>query len=193
MIEEWKTIPGFVGLYEASNLGRIKSIPRKLTRPSPRNQNKMQTRWYGGGILRAHEIKSGGSKFPYLTLTLSKDRIQYKFLVHRLVLMAFIGECPLGMQGCHNDGNGLNNAIENLRWDTPSNNQLDRKKHGTEWAPVMKGEDHPGSKLLDKDIIYIRSVPPYKNRAKDLANKFNITKNSIHQIIGRRSWKHVEE
>jgi len=51
-------------------------------------------------------------------------------LVHRLVLEAFAGPCPDGMEACHGDGDPTNNRRLNLRWDTRSSNQLDTVRHG---------------------------------------------------------------
>lgn len=51
--------------------------------------------------------------------------------VHRLVLTTFVGDCPDGMEGCHNNGNARDNRLSNLRWDTPLANCDDIRKHGT--------------------------------------------------------------
>jgi hypothetical protein len=51
--------------------------------------------------------------------------------VHQLVLEAFVGSRPGGMEGCHNNGDGTDNRVENLRWDTPSENNFDLVRHGT--------------------------------------------------------------
>lgn len=54
------------------------------------------------------------------------------YYVHTLVLEAFKGPCPtIGMECCHNDGNGHNNNLGNLRWGTRSSNNKDRVRHGT--------------------------------------------------------------
>jgi hypothetical protein len=50
--------------------------------------------------------------------------------IHTLVLEAFAGPRPEGMEGCHNDGNPTNNHIDNLRWDTRSANNQDTLRHG---------------------------------------------------------------
>ncbi|MGH8035083.1 MAG: HNH endonuclease signature motif containing protein, partial [Lysobacterales bacterium] len=52
--------------------------------------------------------------------------------VHRLVLEAFVGPCPDGMVGCHNDGDTRNNRLSNRRWDTPGSNNRDKQVHGTD-------------------------------------------------------------
>lgn len=58
--------------------------------------------------------------------------------VHILVLTAFYGPCPEGMEGCHHDGDPLNNRLGNLRWDTHVGNVSDSIRHGTFW-PKLRG------------------------------------------------------
>ena len=53
--------------------------------------------------------------------------------IHRLVLEAFVGPCPEGMETCHNNGVRTDNRLENLRWDTSSANNDDIVKHGRHW------------------------------------------------------------
>lgn len=50
--------------------------------------------------------------------------------VHLLVLEAFVGPCPPGLEGCHTNGDGLDNKLTNLRWDTHAANMQDRLRHG---------------------------------------------------------------
>lgn len=59
-------------------------------------------------------------------------------LVHRLVLEAFVGPCPDGMEACHGDGDPDNNRLTNLRWDTRSANQMDSVRHGTKFTPNVR-------------------------------------------------------
>lgn len=104
MTEEWRAT-GING-YEVSNHGRVRSLPRKRTR---------------GGILRPG-ISSG-----YQMLSLGgRSR-----LVHRLVLVAFRGPCPEGLECAHLDGNRFNNALANLVWVTKTENEAHKRLHGT--------------------------------------------------------------
>ncbi len=48
------------------------------------------------------------------------------YYVHRLVLLAFVGPCPFGMEGCHGPGGQRDNSLANVRWDTPKANAADR-------------------------------------------------------------------
>ena len=52
------------------------------------------------------------------------------FRVHRLVLEAYVGPCPKGLEGCHFDDNKTNNHLSNLEWDTPSTNAFDAVRNG---------------------------------------------------------------
>lgn len=78
------------------------------------------------------------------------------FQVHRLILEAFVGPCPAGMEACHNDGNPINNRLDNLRWDTHISNMQDMARHGTRchWEPGM----NPNSKLTVGDWDTIREL-----------------------------------
>lgn len=51
--------------------------------------------------------------------------------ISRLILDAWVGPCPEGMECCHNDGNAMNNVLSNLRWDTHWNNVQDQISQGT--------------------------------------------------------------
>lgn len=50
--------------------------------------------------------------------------------MHTMVLEAFVGPRPVGLYGCHNDGDPANNRLTNLRWDTPASNTADKVMHG---------------------------------------------------------------
>lgn len=100
---------GFEEQYEVSDQGVVRSIADKV----PLKQytaNKV-------GHLRVVLKRPEGGRLQ-----------QY---VHRVVLAAFVGPCPEGSETCHNDGDGTNNSLSNLRWDDHSSNMYDRVKHGT--------------------------------------------------------------
>lgn len=124
--ERWCWVPDYEGLYRVSDRGDVWSEPRSTTR---------------GGSLK-HIIDKRG--YHYITLT--KDGRQRRFQVHRLVMAAFVGACPEGLEVRHLDGNPANNRWEpgdteeeiranggNLIYGTHSANMRDKKEHGTEW------------------------------------------------------------
>lgn len=121
--ETWLPVVGWEGLYEVSDLGRVRSLDRFVaSRDGSRKPHK-------GRILTGSINRSTG----YRTATLvdaSSGRRHYA-LIHRLVLEAFVGPCPDGMECCHSDLDRSNEALSNLRWDTRSANTLDAVRHKT--------------------------------------------------------------
>ena len=116
MTELWSKIPGED--YEASSLGRIRSVDRWK-----RGGNGL--RFYKGKVLKA-SIDTGG----YLTVTLGNcDQRR----VHCLVMLAFVGPPPKGMEVCHRDGVRPNVTLDNLYYGTRKQNIEDARRHGTAW------------------------------------------------------------
>src|SRR5262245_52174442 len=69
--------------------------------------------------------------YPYVSLQTGTRRGSHKSTVHRLVLEAFMGPCPPGLQCRHLDGNRQNNRLDNLTWGSASDNEADKRHHGT--------------------------------------------------------------
>ncbi len=68
----------------------------------------------------------------YGRVMLFKDSKPHAKMVHKLVLQAYIGECPEGKEACHYDGNPLNNILSNLRWGAGWENARDKMRHSRE-------------------------------------------------------------
>jgi len=110
------------------------------------------------------------------------------------VLESFVGPCPEGMECCHNDGNPSNNFVENLRWDTRSNNQKDRESHGTMTNPIWidrKGSKNGRAKLKEEDIPNIRNLIKYGLSNIEISKIFNVSKYTIKAIRLNKNWKHI--
>lgn len=133
-MEIWQDIPGYGNHYQASNLGNIRSKDRLVEKFSYL-ANKVVKQKYKGKLL--NPTKS--NKWGHLSVHLGNNKQKWTLSVHRLVLEAFVGQCPDGMECCHNNGIANDNRIENLRWDTHENNNKDRKRHGT----YKTGKNHP--------------------------------------------------
>lgn len=143
--EEWRAVDGWP-CYQVSNFGRVKSLPRIARRFSPRwgvwsnmhLREKILTpsRFHGTDRHGVKRQKPAAALVCFQTE--AGARKQY-FYVHALVLSAFVGPRPTGMEACHGDGDGLNNRLGNLRWDTHAENVKDSIKHGTFYPHRMKG------------------------------------------------------
>ena len=119
--EEWRTIPHTDGYYEASDHGRIRSVPRTV--PHPRS-GKLTL---AGRVLKPVPMKDGHLQ---VSVRFKGSRTR-PHLVHRLVLLAFVGDPPTGTEGCHKNGDPADNRLGNLRWDTRGSNIADAIRHGT--------------------------------------------------------------
>lgn len=109
-VEIWKPVKGFEGLYEVSNLGRVKSIERNGTK---------------GIVLKQHIDRYG-----YMKVVLHKNDRPHYFTAHRLVASAFLNN-PEGKKTVdHIDCNRTNNCVDNLRWTTMHENLLHSHRLG---------------------------------------------------------------
>ena len=107
MQEVWKDIPGYEGLYQASSMGRIRSVEGKVTHSTMHGVRHWHSR-----ILKQKQTKD-----KCFRVTLWKDKTPKGWLVHRLVAMAFLGLPPEEKYTVnHKDGNRENNCVDNLEW-----------------------------------------------------------------------------
>lgn len=170
---ELREIPGIPG-YFAGTDGRIRSSWRGGLR-RVRDDSRLKT------------MKSGPSCGYLRVLVREESGSKRGFLVHQLVLRAFVGPCPPGMQCCHIDGNSTNNAISNLRWDTPAANCADRDRHGT----TARGEKNGFAKLTGEAVSAIRSRYAAGETQESLGKEFGVKHAAISRIVNRKAWKHV--
>jgi hypothetical protein len=118
--ETWLPVVGYEGYYEVSSHGRVRSVDRVIVRSDG------QTRHFRGQMMALSPDSQGN----YLLVRLKRDGGGRTFLVHRLMLEAFRGPCPDGMESCHGNDIKDDNRLENLRWDTPTENNLDIVANG---------------------------------------------------------------
>lgn len=168
---EVKVISGFPN-YAISRNGRVWSFPRE--------RSSTFGMWRKSG-------KCGGG---YLKISLWRNGQEKTSLIHRLVLETYVGSCPLGMEACHNNGNKQDNRIENLRWDTRSNNHQDKRKHGT----FLEGDRSPLAKVSKQDVGLIFNA--YHDGAyfqSELADMFGISQTEVCRIVNNKRWKNVDK
>lgn len=173
--EVWMDVAGFEKIYNVSNLGRVKSLPRVV----PRGAFSLTIH---GRIMATTLSRTG-----YCYLSLAKENTICRVFVHHLVLNAFVGPCPAGMQCCHNDGNPANNEVSNLRWDTPKNNSADKIKHGR----MNWGERQGHAKLTNDKVRWIRMKLSEGIPQSVIAAKVGIVQSGISAIKRGVQWSHV--
>lgn len=119
--EEWKDIPGYEGLYQISNFGRVWSKEKLINVDFSNNWcTKINGFTY---TMPGRFIKTRVNPYGYVTVSLTKDKKQKGYMVHRLVAQAFIpNDNPAYNQVNHKDENKQNNCITNLEWCTAKYN-----------------------------------------------------------------------
>lgn len=115
----------------------------------------------------------------YMSVRLYKDGRGVTAKVHLLVMAAFRGPKPAGMQACHNNGDRRDNRLENLRYDTPASNQADRKSHGT----YLVGERHPRSRFTNQERRSMYEARIGGEIYKNIAQRFSTSISTVQQIV----------
>jgi hypothetical protein len=162
MTEEWRKIPGYPA-YEVSDTGNVRSFWVRAAKHTCVTKRPRR-------VLKQLKVKG------YLHVVLcteSGERTQ--ITVHSLVLLAFVGPRPEGFEVCHNDGNGTNNRLENLRYDTPRGNALDRFRHES-WLP-------------ESAVIAIRERYAQGEHTSEIAEAHGISRGHVYSICKGECYK----
>lgn len=166
--EEWRQVVGYDGLYEVSNIGRIKS----------------RTNWRNLGKERI--MKPTLLPIGYECVRLRGKVFKY---VHRLVLESFVGPCPPGKEVNHKDSHRANNILGNLEYVTHFENIHHAMDKGRIIHPV--GEKASKAKLTRDQVLEVRALRKTGLTLAAIANKFGITNQSVDYIVKYRNWRHV--
>jgi hypothetical protein len=175
--EVWRAVPGFDG-YEASNMGRARTWKSKP------------------GFFRSMPVLLTGAtkrkRQNRVLFLLRNEGRRYYVLRGVLVLMAFVGPRPKGLECCHWDGDATNDTLQNLRWDTKKANVADQYRHGTA-NHAKPGEAHHGAKLTEEAVRCIRAEPQFSGVNNMLARAFDVTAAHIYALRSGKTWKHVQQ
>lgn len=161
--ERWVRIDGFAN-YEISDTGRVRR----------------------DGKVKAISINRHG----YCDVSLWSNGKRSKRLIAPLVAGAFIGPRPTGLVVCHEDGIRTNNSAKNLRWDTRSANEQDKRKHGT--ARVL--DRHLDAKLNLELVLQLRAR--YRplcrlNGIKALAREYGLSPTAMRRALNGTNWRQL--
>ena len=176
--EVWRDVASYEGEYRVSNLGRVRSLSRTVAHK-------------GNGFMRVHErILKQTIVMEYPTVWLGSGHQRgIRVKVHRLVLEAFVGPCPDGMEARHfPDRNPMNNRLGNLNWGTKLDNAVDKQAHGT----MVRGERVKVGKLTAEIVLEIRRLSASGRHSQEsLGRKFGVAQSSISSLLLRKTWKHI--
>ncbi len=188
--EIWKAIPDYEGLYEASNLGKIRSLDRKI------KHKRYDFINVKGKILSPRLDKDG-----YETVVLCKDTEKKYARVHIFVAKTFIPNPNNLPEVNHYDNIRNNNNIKNLLWGTCQSNQFHRHKT---WSHSSTDNNPSGrnmtiamslakaTKLNPENVEKIRELyNTGKYTQEQLGKIFGITRNHICLVVNNRIWKLV--
>lgn len=178
--EIWKDIPGYEGLYQVSNFGRVKGLSRIIP--------------VGNQMRRVSEKlkKLNAPHDSYCTVNLcNSEHIERQELVHRLVAAAFIpNDDATKTQINHIDGNKQNNNVENLEWVTPRENTVHAHTSG---LANSRGKFNPSAKLPEEVALDI------KNMRRDGYNFKYVYKQykqynyfTVYDCFHGNTWKYLE-
>ena len=126
-------------------------------------------------LLKLHPNDKG-----YMRVMISYKGKCLKRRVHRLVLKAFIGDCPDGYECGHLDGDPANNRLDNLKWVSQLENDRSKDKHGTS-----------NRKLNVEQVLEIRERAKKGETAFKMAKDYPVSDRTINGVIKRDHWKHV--
>ena len=154
MMEEiWKDIEGYEGIYQVSNLGRVRSLDRYYTKPHPRNG--VPTKYFKrGSIITNHTLRNG-----YTNVMLKFEGGKKNFMVNRLVAKAFVPGYFEGADVNHKDCNRQNNHADNLEWMTRRDNLMyNNDKNASAMEQIHRSQRKPIIQMT-MDGEYIREWP----------------------------------
>lgn len=175
--EEWRDIAGYIGYYQVSNRGIVRSLDRFIE--SSRGSKT---------FLKGQIMVCPLDKYGYPKATLNRDHTRKSFPVHRLVMIAFQGERPKDFQINHINGVKSDNRFENLEYCTASYN----RQHAFDNGLSPKGEQHCWSKLTVSDVIEIKRLYALGGIThKEISAIYGVSRATISYILRGESWKHV--
>ena len=182
-MEIWKDIINYEGIYQISNLGRVKSLERIVPYGAVASRKEREK------ILKPrHAGYSSREGIPYLSVALFKNKVRKQFSIHRLVAESFCDNSQNKPEVNHIDNNPSNNCANNLEWVTTQENIAHRHKQGR--SSSAKGVDNPNSKISEEDVNQIRKLlNESKLSQQKIADMFSINQGTVSKIKLNKTYK----
>jgi hypothetical protein len=169
MMDQWRPIPEWEGIYEVSRDGLIRSVARTIHKPDGTEQR------FNTAPLSAHNNSKG---YLVVRLSDSSNGRRGMFRVHRLVASAFLEPPALGMEINHKDGNKANASASNLEWVTSKENKLHARDNG-----LMKYAK------VDLQVAAEIRASVHRGEAKRaLARAYGLSPKTIRRIVSGECW-----
>lgn len=169
----------FEGLYEISNMGRVKILSKLLNARHGKRKTKQR-------ITLGHPTTNG-----YRDIIFKKQGVYKHASVHRLVAENFVPNPENKPYVNHKNAIKWDNRAENLEWVTPSENNYHASALGINNA--LKGENHPRAKLTEAQVVEIRKLyKSGKHTHRGLSERFGVAFSQIRGIVTYATWKHVK-
>lgn len=175
--EIWKDIPGYEDRYQASTLGRIRSLDRFFERKDWRTGNITQVH-VNEKVLTAGRFNAHGHLSVFLRNQQQPDGVGKP--VHQLIMLTFVGAAKDGCEVLHKNGNPKDNRLENLCYGTRSENMTDRYRHA-----------QCGLKLTVSDVKAIRVMLQNGVPQRQIARCFGVSDTTIYYIKKERHFQWV--
>lgn len=183
MQETWKPVVGYEGLYEVSDAGRVRSLGRAYRMRNSHKPEVIMDCLKPARILKPSLKPSGYCQVMLYGLDKSKWQPQ----VHRLVLEAFVGPAPEGMECNHINRQPYDNRLCNLEWVTHKENM----RHDRRDLGATKGEMHHKAKLTQEKVKQLRQAKAAGESVKALAQQFGVSTVAAYNAVNRKTWRHV--
>ena len=175
LIEEWRPVAGYLGMYTISSHGAVRSLDRTVQR--------------GAGEMRIKGTTMSLQRHPYgyLFCFLKRNNRAQKKYVHSMLLESFVCVRPPGHETRHINGDGADNRLENLAWGTPKENAKDKILHGTD----NRGSRQGMSVLTENGVAKIKRLLLSGNNCTQISMSFGVSRQTISQIKNNKAWTHV--
>lgn len=183
--EEWRSVVGWDGFYEVSDIGRVRRI-----RPAR-------------GTQAGHVLIPRKGPYPSIILADAASRIWRNARIHRLVAFAFLGQPKPGQREVnHKDTDKWNNRVSNLEWVTSKQNHEHAARMGCYQTganhylvrrPELRrnGERNPMAVLTEPQVIEVIRRLKEGSRQATIASEFGVAQATIYMIKTGKTWTHL--
>ena len=179
VVEEWRPVAGYQGIYEVSNLGGVRSIDRRIINSLGHH------RFYPGKTMSQRASPRGEKRVDLW------DRKGKSHFVHRLVAEAFCEKPDDAVEVNHINGDPRDNRAVNLEWVTKSQNIQHAYDNGLATPNPIYGEKNPKSKLKASDLAVIEKMKLDGKSSYEIASEFGVNASTIQRVLKKKTWRNA--